>query len=64
MQKEDVEKQLKKLENCNYVNFHLENGKIYSCPPENVVVYLDDEYIEIPNDRFNFRDLSCIDSYY
>lgn len=63
MLKEEVEKQLRELENCEYVNFHFKNGEILSCPPCNIIVYLDEDYIEIPNSKFKFCNLSYIDSY-
>ena len=64
MNKLDVEKRLKELSNCKYINFHFNNGHLYSCPPQNITVYLDNEYIDALNQPIYFQNISYIDSYY
>lgn len=63
MLKEEIEKTLKELENCKYVNFHFNDGDMYSCPPRDIIVYLDEGYIDALNQQITFQDLSYIDSY-
>lgn len=63
MNKIDIVNRLNELENCEYVNFHFKNGDIYSCQPKDIIVYLDDEYINALNKHINFHEISYLDSY-
>lgn len=64
MNKIDIENKLNELKDCKYINFHFNNGKIYSCPPQDIVVYIDEEYIDALGQSISFQNISYMDSYY
>lgn len=63
MNRIEIEKRLEELKNVHYVNFHIK-GDIVSCPPNNIINYAEQEYLQIPNKQIKYKDISYIDSFY
>lgn len=64
MQGIEIEKKLNELENCHYINVHLINGNMLSCPPENIINYLAQEYLDMLGKPVKYTNISYIVSFY